>query len=56
VVRNAVGVYQWWLQRSNTVITVTGTNLAADVSRTTFSIKGSANANEAVELEIPTRL
>src|ERR1700722_11116385 len=50
---NAVSVYQWWLQRSNAVVTVTGTNLTGDVSKTTFSIKGSANANEAVELEIP---
>ena len=49
---NAVGVYQWWLQRSNAQITASySTN--GDQSITTVSIAGATDTNTAVEILVP---
>ena len=49
---NAIGVYQWWLTRSNVQVTA---SLATNglQSSATFSIKGATDPNTAVELLIP---
>jgi hypothetical protein len=49
---NAVGVYQWWLQRSNAQISVSyATN--GNQSLITISVSRAANTNTAIELLIP---
>jgi hypothetical protein len=49
---NAVGVYQWWLQRSNAQVSTTfSTNGSQSI--TTFAIKGATDTNTTVELLIP---
>ena len=50
---NAVGIYAWWLQRSNSQVTATFTNVNGQ-SITTLSIKGESNTNAAVQLMIPS--
>ena len=49
---NAIGLYQWWLSRSNVQVT---TSYAASglQSSVTYSIKGSSDPNTAIELLIP---
>jgi hypothetical protein len=49
---NAVGVYKWWLQRSNAQVTAThATNGLQSV--TTLSITGATDTNTAVEVVVP---
>ncbi len=50
---SATNVYAWWVQRSNTQVSVTTTNNANGVATTTFSISGATNTNTAVELRLP---
>ncbi len=50
---NAIGVYQWWLARSNVQVSATfGTN--GSRSTLTLSVKGAQNANTAVEAVLPS--
>ncbi len=49
---NAVGVYQWWLQRSNAQINVTYTTNGSQWTLTT-TIKGASHTNTAVEVLLP---
>ena len=49
---NAVGVYQWWLQRSNAQISVSYTPNGSQWSLTT-TIKGATHTNTAVEVLLP---
>lgn len=49
---NAVGIYSWWLQRSNVVITPSFTNVGSQ-SITTITVTGSANTNTTVEVLAP---
>ncbi len=49
---NGVGIYQWWLQRSNAQVTTTfATN--GNQSIVTFTITGAQNTNTTLELLIP---
>jgi hypothetical protein len=49
---NAVGVYQWWLQRSNAQVSVSyATN--ASQSILTAAIKGATHTNTAIEVLLP---
>jgi hypothetical protein len=50
---NSLGIYQWWLQRSNAVISVTTTNSAGGVSATTITVSGATDPSTAVELVLP---
>ena len=50
---NAIGIYQWWLQRSNVQISVSySTN--GSLCQANFSISGASDPNATVELLIPT--
>ncbi|MGD0263089.1 MAG: hypothetical protein ABSD29_25265, partial [Verrucomicrobiota bacterium] len=49
---NAVGVYQWWLQRSNAQISVSYTTNGSQ-SILTAKIKGASNTNTAIEVLCP---
>ncbi|HSU53473.1 MAG TPA: hypothetical protein VLT36_05405, partial [Candidatus Dormibacteraeota bacterium] len=49
---NAVGVYQWWQQRSNAQISVSfATNTSQSIA--TFTIAGATDPNTTVELFLP---
>ncbi|MDB6110516.1 MAG: hypothetical protein JWR69_2266, partial [Pedosphaera sp.] len=49
---NAIGIYQWWLQRSNAQIAVSyTTNLNQSIAN--VSITGAANTNTTVEILVP---
>ena len=50
---NAVGVYKWWLQRSNAQISVSYTTNGSQWSLTT-TIKGATHTNTAVEVLLPS--
>jgi hypothetical protein len=50
---NAATLYQWWLQRSNVLVTASfSTNGIQSVA--TFAISGSRDTNTAVELVVPS--
>jgi hypothetical protein len=49
---NGVGIYQWWMQRSNAQISVSfATN--GNQSGMTFNISGASNPNTAIEMLLP---
>jgi hypothetical protein len=50
---NAVGVYKWWLQRSNAQITAIFTT-NGNQSVAAVSITGASNTNTAIELLLPS--
>ena len=50
---NAVGLYQWWLARSNAQITVSQTATSSNRSLTTILIAGSTDTNTTVEWLLP---
>ncbi len=49
---NAVGVYQWWVQRSNAQVTATCSQ-SPNVTSLSYSISGSVSPNTAIELMLP---
>ena len=50
--QNGIGVYNWWLQRSNVQVTASyATN--GNQCTTTLGIKNSSNPNTAVEIGVP---
>ena len=50
---NAAGIYSWWQQRSNVLVTVGYANISGQ-SVTTLSIAGESNTNAAVEILAPS--
>ncbi len=50
---NAVGVYQWWLQRSNAQVSVSSVITNGNQCSTTFVVGGASDANTAVEMVLP---
>ena len=50
---NAIGVYQWWLARSNAQINVSYTTNGSQ-SVATYSVTGASDPNTSVELLIPS--
>ena len=50
---NAVGVYKWWLQRSNAQIAVTHYSTNGNQQVTSVAIKGATDTNTSVEVLIP---
>jgi len=50
---NALGIYQWWLQRSNAQVTV-AYNPNGNQSIITVGISGSSHTNTAVEMVLPS--
>ena len=49
---NAAGIYNWWVQRSNALVTVSFST-SGGRSSATLNISGNSNTNAAVELEVP---
>ncbi len=49
---NAVGVYDWWVQRSNAQVTATCAQ-SANLTAVTFSIAGAVNTDTAIEVLLP---
>jgi hypothetical protein len=49
---NGIGVYQWWLQRSNVQVTASYSTNGSQ-SAMSFAINGASNPNTAVELLLP---
>jgi hypothetical protein len=49
---NGLGVYRWWLQRSNAQISATYTS-SGNLSTTTFTINGAADSRTSIELLAP---
>lgn len=52
-VANSIGLYNWWLQRSNAQISVSYFGTNADQAVLSYTISGAANTNMAVEALIP---
>jgi hypothetical protein len=50
---NGIGVYQWWVQRSNAQVTATCTT-NGNQTTATFTISGSTSTNTTVELFLPS--
>src|SRR5579862_1011782 len=50
---NAQGIYNWWLQRSNTHITSTTFTTNGTQSQVAINISGASNTNTAVEILAP---
>jgi hypothetical protein len=50
---NAVGIYEWWVQRSNVQFSVSHNATNGNHSITTITIGGSGSTNTAIELCLP---
>ncbi len=50
---NSIGIYQWWLQRSNAQITAATFTTNGSQSQVTIKISGATGTNTAVEILIP---
>jgi hypothetical protein len=50
---NAIGIYDWWLQRSNARISVSHATTNLNGSVTTFQVSGATDPNTTVELALP---
>ena len=50
---NAIGVYNWWLTRSNAQVSVNSAITNVNQCATTFTVSGSADTNMAVEMVLP---
>jgi hypothetical protein len=51
---NGVGIYQWWLQRSNIQVSVSYTTNSSQASAS-FTITGATDPNDAIELLMPAQ-
>ena len=49
----STNLYSWWTQRTNVQVHSTATNNGSGLFTTTFSISGSANSSNAVQLDLP---